>query len=65
MYYAENNEHEILSTRFEIHEDLDACLIRTVDDMSKIVTQVPCLTKEIFENLIIYIAKCHTPMGPM
>ena len=42
IFYADDNEQEIISTIFHIHKDLDACLIRTVTDMSKIVDNVPC-----------------------
>ena len=47
IFYADHNQHEIISTLFHIHRDLDACLIRTVD-MSDMVTHIPCLNKVSF-----------------
>ena len=48
IFYNDDNQHEKLSTNFHIHEDLDACLIRTTD-MSDIVTRIPCLNKVSFQ----------------
>ena len=45
VYYADDEEDEIISTLFHVHEDLDACLIRTAADMSEIVEKVPCINK--------------------
>ena len=45
VFYADENEHEIISTLFHIHEDLDACLIRTAPDTSEIVDRIPCINK--------------------
>ena len=45
VFYAENDEDEIISTLFHIHQDLDACLIRTAGDLSEIVDRIPCITK--------------------
>ena len=45
VFYADENEHEIISTLFYIHEDLDACLIRTAPDTSEIVDRIPCINK--------------------
>ena len=60
IFYADNDEQEITSTIFHIHKDLDACLIRTVTDMSKIVDNVPCRSPTLdiwaFEG-----AKCWNP----
>ena len=44
IFYADQNQHKITSTLFHVHQDLDACLIRTTD-MSDIVTHIPCLKK--------------------
>ena len=44
IFIADKNQKEIISTRFHIHEDLDACLIRT-NDIPETVTHIPCLTK--------------------
>ena len=44
IFYADQNQHQITSTLFHVHQDLDACLIRTTD-MSDIVAQIPCLNK--------------------
>ena len=41
----EDDEHEIMSSLFHIHEDLDACLIRAAADISDIVGQTPCIKK--------------------
>ena len=51
VFYAEDDEKEILSTLFHIHKDLDACLIRTAADMSEIVDKIPCLNKVLFIQL--------------
>ena len=48
IFYADNNQNEIISTTFYIHQDLDACLIRTTD-ISNIVTHIPCLNKVKFQ----------------
>ena len=48
VFHTENDEHEMLSTQFSVHEDLDACLIRLVPDMSEKVAQIPCLIQVDF-----------------
>ena len=48
VFYADDEEHEIISTLFHIHKDLDACLIRTAADISENVDQTPCLVKVHF-----------------
>ena len=45
VFYAEDDEHEIISTLFYIHKDLDACLIRTAEDISNTIDQTPCIKK--------------------
>ena len=45
VFYADDDEKEIISTLFHVHKDLDACLIRTAADMSEIVDTIPCITK--------------------
>ena len=45
VFYANENKHEIISTIFHVHQDMDACLLRTATDMSKIVDEIPCITK--------------------
>ena len=45
VFYADDDEHEIMSSLFHIHEDLDACLVRTATDISEIVGQTPCIKK--------------------
>ena len=45
VFYADDDEHEIMSSLFHIHEDLDACLIRAAADISDIVGQTPCIKK--------------------
>ena len=45
IFFPDDDEHEIVSTLFYIHQDLDVCLIRTAADMSEIVDKIPCLTK--------------------
>ena len=49
VFYADDDEHEIIATLFHVHEDLDACLIRTAADMSEIVDKVPCITQVRFD----------------
>ena len=49
VFYAEDDEYEIISTKFNVHEDLDACLVRIVPDMSHKVDKIPCLIKDHFE----------------
>ena len=48
VLYEEDDEHEILSTLFQVHEDLNACLIQTAQDMSEIVDKIPCVTEVLF-----------------
>ena len=50
VFYADDDEHEIIATLFHVHEDLDACLIRTAADMSEIVDKVPCITQVRFDD---------------
>ena len=50
IFYNDHNQHEILSTSFHVHKDLDACLIRTTD-LSDIVTYIPCLNKVSLLNI--------------
>ena len=45
IFFPDDDEHEIISTLFHIHQDFDVCLIRTAADMSEIVDTIPCLTK--------------------
>ena len=45
IFFPDDDEHEIISTLFHIHQDFDVCLIRTAADMSEIVDMIPCLTK--------------------
>ena len=45
VFYADDAEHEILSTLFHVHEDLDACLIRVATDISDTIDHIPCITK--------------------
>ena len=45
IFFPDDQEHQIISTLFHIHQDMDACLIRTAADMSEIVDKIPCLTK--------------------
>ena len=48
VFYNDQNQNKIFSTIFNIHQDFDACLIRTTD-ISNIVTHIPCLTKVKFQ----------------
>ena len=43
VFYADDQEREILTTHFHMHPDLDACMIRTAPDMSEFVTKIPCI----------------------
>ena len=55
IFFPDDDEHEIISTLFYIHQDFDVCLIRTAADMSEIVETIPCFTKvcdEFFINII-------------
>ena len=45
VFFPDDQEHQIISTIFQIHQDLDVCLIRTAADMSEIVEKIPCLTE--------------------
>ena len=45
VFYADEDENEIISTLFYIHKDLDACLTRTAADISQIIGQVPCINE--------------------
>ena len=45
VFYADDDEHEIISTLFYIHEDLDACMIRTAADTSQTIGQIPCINE--------------------
>ena len=45
VFYADDDEHEIISTLFYIHEDLDACMIRTAADISQTIGQIPCINE--------------------
>ena len=45
IFFPDDQEHQIISTLFHFHQDLDACLIRTAADISEIVDNIPCLTK--------------------
>ena len=45
VFYADDDENEIISTLFYIHEDLDACLIRSAADISQYTGQTPCMTE--------------------
>ena len=45
IFFPDDQEHQIISTQFHIHPDLDVCLIRTAADMSEILDKIPCLTK--------------------
>ena len=44
IFIADKNQTEIISTRFHIHQDLDACLIQT-KAVPEALTHIPCLTK--------------------
>ena len=50
VFYAEEDEHDIISTLFYIHKDLDACLIRTAEDISNTIDQTPCIKKVRFQH---------------
>ena len=45
IFFPDDQEHQIISTLFQIHQDLDVCLIRTAADISEIIDKIPCLTK--------------------
>ena len=45
IFFPDDDEHEIVSTMFHIHQDFDVCLIRIAADMSEIVDTIPCITK--------------------
>ena len=47
VFYADDQEREILSTHFHVHPDLDACLIRTAPDMSEFVEKIPCINDNL------------------
>ena len=47
VFYADDQEREILTTHFHMHPDLDACLIRTAPDMSEFVTKIPCINDSL------------------
>ena len=51
VFYADDSEHEIMSTLFHVHEDLDACLIRVATDISNTIDHVPCIKKVSFPYL--------------
>ena len=51
VFYADDSEHEIMSTLFHVHEDLDACLIRVATDISDTIDQIPCITKVSFSYI--------------
>ena len=57
IFFPDDDEHQIISTLFYIHQDLDVCLIRTAADMSEIVDKIPCLTKvcAVVRNLNIRV----------
>ena len=67
IFFPDDDEHEIVSTLFYIHQDLDVCLIRTAADMSEIVDKIPCLTKVCGEvrNLNIRVLEHITKMYHM
>ena len=50
VFYADDSEHEIMSTLFHVHEDLDACLIRVATDISGTIDHVPCIKKVSFPH---------------
>ena len=52
VFYADEDENEIISTLFYIHKDLDACLIRTAADISQIIGQVPCMNEVCSKQFI-------------
>ena len=45
VFYADDDENEIISTLFYVHKDLDACLIRSAADISQNTGQTPCITE--------------------
>ena len=51
IFFPDDDEHQIISTIFYIHQDLDVCLIRAAPDMSEIVDQIPCLSKVCIKKL--------------
>ena len=59
VFYADDDENEIISTLFYIHKDLDACLIRTAADISQTIDQTPCINEVSFNEFIPY-----TPCTP-
>ena len=44
IFIADKNQTEIISTRFHIHQDLDACLIQT-KSVPEALTHIPCMAK--------------------
>ena len=52
VFYADDDENEIISTLFYIHKDLDACLIRTAADISQIAHQTPCINEVSINEFI-------------
>ena len=59
IFYNDQNQNEIISTIFHIHQDYDACLIRTTD-ISNMVTHIPCLTKVKFQLFIAVVRETLT-----
>ena len=59
IFYADQNQNEIISTIFHIHQDFDACLIRTTD-ISNIVPHIPCLTKVKFQLFLAVVRETLT-----
>ena len=53
VFYADDDENEIISTLFYIHKDLDACLIRSAADISQTTGQTPCITVVGILNAIL------------
>ena len=45
IFFPDDQEHQIISTLFHVHQDFDVCLIRTAADISEIVDTIPCLIK--------------------
>ena len=59
IFYNDQNQNEIISTIFHIHQDYDACLIRTTN-ISNMVTHIPCLTKVKFQLFIAVVRETLT-----
>ena len=59
IFYNDQHQNEIISTIFHIHQDFDACLIRTTD-ISNMMTHIPCLIEVKFQWFIAVVRQILT-----